>query len=202
MRDPLCRGSMRSRSLIIRAARTGSIALAAIAIALVVYLVALHLTGNFHMVVANELYRSGQPSPANLEKYVKTYGIKTVVNLRGENAGRPWYDAEIAEAKKLGIDHVDFRMSSKRLLAQGDAAGLIRLLEQTKKPVLVHCDGGADRSGLASALYLAAVSKSGEVAAENQLSLRYGYVRLPIRPAYAMYRSFENLESWLGYPNS
>lgn len=194
---------MRSSSRIMRIARISSIiAAAAAVVGIGGYQAANYFTGNFHTVVANELYRSGQISAANLDGYVKTYGIKTIVNLRGDQTGRHWYDAEVAEAKKLGIDHVDFQMSSKRILAQTEAAHLVTLLERAKKPVLIHCRGGSDRSGLASALYLAAVSKAGESAAEGQLSLRYGYVWLSFRPAYAMYQSFENLEPWLGYPNS
>jgi hypothetical protein len=33
-------------------------------------------------------------------------------HLRGNNADSPWYDGETAEAKKLGVAHMDFRMSA------------------------------------------------------------------------------------------
>ncbi|MFD2031462.1 tyrosine-protein phosphatase [Ancylobacter dichloromethanicus] len=49
-------------------------------------------------------------------------------------------------------------------------------MKDAKKPILIHCQAGADRSGLASALYLAAIKKnSAEAEAEAQLSIRYGH---------------------------
>lgn len=102
-----------------RTRRTAKIA-GGIALAVVVavggYLGALQITGNFHPVVAGQLYRSAQPGPADIARYQKDYGIKTIVNLRGENTGSPWYDAEIAEAGKLSIAHINFRMSARREL--------------------------------------------------------------------------------------
>lgn len=166
------------------------------------YLGALQLTGNFHPVVPGSLYRSAQPTTADIAHYRKTYGIKTIINLRGENAGSPWYDAEIAEAKQLGIAHVDFGMSAGRELTRTEAADLVAILERAEKPVLIHCKAGADRSGLASALYVAAVAKLGEAAAEHQISIRYGHISLPVSATYAMDRTFEALEPWLGFPDS
>lgn len=166
------------------------------------HLGALELTGNFHAVVPGSLYRSAQPTASDIARYRAAHGIRTIVNLRGANAGSPWYDAEIAEAKHLGIAHLDFRMSAKRELTQGAAADLIQLLERAEKPVLIHCNWGADRSGLAAALYVAAVAKLGEAAAEDQFSLRYGHLSLPVVAAYAMDRTFEALEPWLGFPDS
>lgn len=166
------------------------------------YLGALQLTGNFHQVVAGQLYRSAQPTAEDIAYYAKTYGIRTIINLRGDNNGSSWYDAEIAQAKTLGITHVDFGMSAHRELTQPEAATLIAILERAEKPVLIHCKAGADRSGLASALYVAAVAKLGEAAAEEQISIRYGHISLPVSAAYAMDRTFEALEPWLGFPSS
>jgi protein tyrosine/serine phosphatase len=62
------------------------------------YFGALHLTGNFHSVVAGALYRSAQPTTFDIARYQKTYGIKTIINLRGENRGSSWYDDRTFEA--------------------------------------------------------------------------------------------------------
>lgn len=48
------------------------------------YLLAIQLLGNFHEVVAGQLYRSNQPSSEQLVRYTRDHGIKTVINLRGE----------------------------------------------------------------------------------------------------------------------
>jgi len=167
-----------------------------------VYLGILQLTGNFHPVIAATLYRSAQPSAADIDRYRAKYGIRTIVNLRGENDGASWYEAEAAETKRLDVTLINFGMSAGRQLTQDRAAKLVAILKHAEKPILIHCKGGADRSGLASALYLAAVAKQGEQAAEGQISIRYGHISLPFAPAHAMDLTFEALEPWLGFPNS
>jgi protein tyrosine/serine phosphatase len=159
-------------------------------------------TTNFHPVIAGELYRSSQPSPTTIARFQKEYGIKTIINLRGNNSGRTWYDSEIAQAKELDINHIDFRMSSSRELNEQEAAKLIEIMRDAPKPLLIHCQAGADRTGLASALYLAAISKRSETDAEKQISIFYGHISLSISHAYAMDRTFEKLEPWLGFSNS
>ena len=166
------------------------------------YAAVLRLTGNFHVAVPGELYRSAQLTSSQLATYARVYDIKTIVNLRGESTGRNWYEKEVAESTRLGITHIDFRMSSRQTLSRDDAAALLALLKQAPRPILIHCEGGADRSGLVAALYVAAVAHGGEDAAEAQMSIRYGHLSVAANPAFAMDRSFEALEPWLGFPNS
>jgi protein tyrosine/serine phosphatase len=168
-----------------------------------IYLGLLQLSGNFHTVIAGELYRSAQPSSAAIEENSRTHGIRTIVNLRGAKPGRRWYEEEIATSRRLGIAHVDFPMSSRRELKQSDAAKLLDILQKAQRPILIHCQAGADRTGLAAALYLAQIAKAGEERAEGQISLYFGHIGLPlISPAYAIDRGWEKLEPWLGFPNS
>jgi protein tyrosine/serine phosphatase len=162
----------------------------------------MRLTGNFHTTIPGELYRSAQPTPSQLASYKNTYGIKTMINLRGENSGKVWYDNEVAASSRLGIKHLDFRMSSRQVLSQDEATALLSVLKQAEKPILIHCEGGADRSGLAAALYVAALAHGGEEAAEAQISIKYGHISLSANPAFAMDRTFEALEPWLGFHNS
>ena len=163
------------------------------------YLGLQYLNGNFHEVIAGELYRSGQLTPEWIDHYVDKTGIKTIVNLRGKNVGAQWYDAEVSEASKKGVAHIDFAMSAKRELSEAQAVELIAILKSAQKPILIHCEGGADRTGLASAIYLAAIKKSGEVAAEGQMSVSFGHFSLPILQSYAMNQTFEKLEPSFGY---
>ena len=166
------------------------------------YLVGIQLTGNFAPVVDGEVYRSNQPTAAQLKTYSRTRGIRSVINLRGDGSGEEWYRQEVATSKSLGIVHYDFPMSDREELSLERAQLLVRLMRNAEKPMLIHCKAGADRTGLASALYLAKIAGAGEEDAEAQLSIRYGHVSLPVSPSYAMDRSFDNLEIWLGFRNS
>ena len=180
----------------------GGLGLVAVLMGYGAYAGVLQITGNFHEVVAGELYRSAQPTTAQITRYKDRYGIKTIINLRGRNARREWYREEIAVSRKLGITHVDFRMSAHKILSRDRAVELISILKSAKKPILIHCKGGADRSGLVSALYLAATGR-GEEEAEAQISLLYGHVGIPfLVRSYAMYDTFERLEPWFGFKGS
>ena len=125
--------------------------------------------------------------------YTKRYGIRTIVNLRGEGEGSEWYDDEVVAAKGLGVAHDDFRMLSGQVLSLPKAKQLVALLAKAEKPILIHCKSGADRSGLAAALYLAAVKKESEEDAGRQISFWYGHLSVPLLPDYAMDDSFEKL---------
>lgn len=171
-------------------------------LALGAYLGYLQVTPNFATVVPNEVYRSAQPTAASIHEFAARHGVRSIINLRGENSGKAWYDEEVAAAKDLDITHIDFRMSSRRELDQNQVETLIAVMRDAPKPVLIHCKAGADRSGLAAALYLAAVAKLGEKASEAQLSLYYGHLSLPFIPEYAMDRTFEAMEPMLGFNGS
>jgi protein tyrosine/serine phosphatase len=162
-----------------------------------VYLGYLQLSGNFHVVVPDELYRSAQPSAGSIAEIAARYRIRTILNLRGENAGKGWYEAEKAASEKLGITLVDFRMSADQELTKGRAEKLISLMRAAEKPILIHCNAGADRTALAAALYLAGVKGVDAEAAESQFSFAYGHLEVPFFPSYAMDRTFEELEGAL-----
>lgn len=57
--------------------------LAAIGLFVVVFVSFTMANGNIHTVAQGEAFRSAQPSPQKLERYVQAHGIRTVINLRG-----------------------------------------------------------------------------------------------------------------------
>jgi protein tyrosine phosphatase (PTP) superfamily phosphohydrolase (DUF442 family) len=159
----------------------------------------LQLSGNFHTVIDGELYRSAQLSPAQLELYVRANGIKTVINLRGESPNAKWYNGEIAAAQQLGIEHIDFKMSSGTVLSPERADQLVAIMKAAPKPILIHCQSGADRTGLVSVIYSQQIAGVSEDVAERQLSVRYGHVAIPhISSVYAMDVSWDRLETHFG----
>ena len=159
------------------------------------------LIGNFHTVVAGEFYRAARFDASEIAGFQKDYGIRTIINLRGTGKS-DWYKQEVAQSQALGINHLDFPLSASKELTQKEVEALIAMMRDAPKPILVHCRGGADRSGIAAALYLGAITKAGEYAAEWQLSPYYGHIPLPFAPAWAMDETWERIEPWLGFPNS
>jgi protein tyrosine/serine phosphatase len=170
------------------------------ALSLGVYIGYLHVSGNFHEVIAGELYRSAQPSPGQLSDYISRYDIKTVINLRGPS-NRDWYASEVAVTYKLGVQHRDFPMSAGRQLTAEESQELIALLRSAPKPILIHCLAGADRTGLASVVYLQQIANVDEETAEWQLSPLYGHVALPFSKTWAMDETWEALEKVIGLPS-
>ncbi|MEI4487471.1 tyrosine-protein phosphatase [Frigidibacter sp. MR17.14] len=182
-----------------RAKRCG-ITLAVLLAGFVGYLGWLQVSGNVHTVVRGELYRSAQPDAQMLEEMVARNGIRSVINLRGAEEHEGWYREEIATAKRLGLSHADYRMSASKDVSAAEAQEIIRLLRDMPKPLLVHCKSGSDRTGLVSALYLAGVDGSDEESAEDQLSIYYGHIGVPVlSAAWPMDRSWEAIEHLFGF---
>lgn len=165
-------------------------------------IVQMTLFDNFHEVIPGEFYRSAQPSTADLEQYVRDHHIRTVINLRGPSERQGWYKDELAASQRLGVRHLDFRMSAERELSDAEANELIATMRDAPKPLLIHCRSGADRTGLASALYLAAIAKRSEWASERQMWVIYGHIPFRISAAHAMNATFERLEPLFGFTNS
>jgi protein tyrosine phosphatase (PTP) superfamily phosphohydrolase (DUF442 family) len=128
---------------------------------------------NFHVVEEGRLYRSAQPEGDQLAHVIAEFGIKTVLNLRGPNAGEPWYDAETATCSEKGVTQVDIPFSARSLPQPDDLKKLIDTLHTAEYPMLLHCKAGADRSGLASALYELEVRGKTREEAMDQLTLQY-----------------------------
>ncbi|TPP11195.1 tyrosine-protein phosphatase [Rhizobium glycinendophyticum] len=162
------------------------------------YVGILILSGNFHEVVPGRFYRSAQLSGVRLGEEIDRYGIKTVINLRGEGVGKGWYDDEVAATAAHGATHIDFGMSARKDLTPEKTQQLLALLKSAEQPILVHCMSGADRTGLASVIFLQQVAGVDEEEAEWQLSPLYGHINLPFLAAYAMDDTWEKLEKVIG----
>jgi len=108
---------------------------------------------NWRTVEKGAFYGSRQMGGPALERTIKKYGIKTVVNLRGENPGSDWYDAEVEACKRAGITLANFGWSKNSIPSPESLAKFIELMESNQGPFLAHCQGGTHRTGAAAACY-------------------------------------------------
>lgn len=131
--------------------------------------------GNIHTLVEGKAFRSAQLNEDELKHLVAQHGIRSILNLRGTSLGQPWYEKEVATADELGLVHIDYGISANLPVSLEKMHRILELLDKAPKPVLIHCKSGADRTGLVSALYLAANGQS-ESRARSELSVRYGHL--------------------------
>ncbi|HSW47317.1 MAG TPA: dual specificity protein phosphatase family protein [Phycisphaerae bacterium] len=133
---------------------------------------------NFHVLDPGRAYRSAQPDNAGLREAVARLKLKTVINLRGPNPGKPWYDVERAVCEELGITLIDLPTSASRLPSADLLDDLLTALRTAETPFLLHCESGADRTGAAAALYRIVVlghDKSDAMAKLSPFMLHFRY---------------------------
>jgi protein tyrosine/serine phosphatase len=157
----------------------------------------LRLSGNFHSVEGGVLYRSAQLSGAAFADHIKDSGIRSILNLRGDNKGQRWYDDEMQASAAAGIQHVDLALSAGRELTDAQLRQVSDLLRDLPRPILIHCEGGADRSGLVAAMYQLLIANKSPEEAAGQLSFRYGHFPWLGSRTMAMDRTFERLVAQL-----
>lgn len=125
--------------------------------------------------VSPGVWRSNQPDRKRLIKY-KKMGIETIINLRGQSSSG-FYRFEKRRCARKKIDLLNVRMSARELTDRNELLKLLDYFETARMPMLMHCKSGADRAGLASALYLLHIKKTPIEEAKKQLSLRYAHIK-------------------------
>ena len=151
------------------------------------------LNGNFHTVIPNEVYRSGQLSPEVLERRIRELSLHSVINLRTSEETASWFKGEQEATKIHGVDlhliRLTASMPSRKTLQQ-----LVHLLDSAKRPLLLHCARGVERSGIASAV---AVLLSGRNTAEARKQFRLTYGFAPLISNSDLPKMFDDYDRWL-----
>jgi protein tyrosine phosphatase (PTP) superfamily phosphohydrolase (DUF442 family) len=99
--------------------------------------------------VSETLYRGAQPTREGFEN-LKKLGIKTVVSLRDHHS-----DEELLEG--IGLSYIPISTDTWDISFEKVAAFLQVAIDPDASPVFVHCQHGADRTGVMVASYRVAV---------------------------------------------
>lgn len=131
---------------------------------------------NFHEIDKGKYYRSAQLTGPEFSYAIEELGIKTIINLRGENKHRSWYQDEVATAQRYNVALINIGMSATRLPHKKDIQKLLEAFKTAERPLLIHCQGGADRTGEASAIYQMLYMKKSKSDALKMLTLKYFHI--------------------------
>jgi protein tyrosine/serine phosphatase len=130
---------------------------------------------NLHRI-SPEMWRSNQPSPAQIRAYAHKLGIRTIFNLRGPSS-RGFYLLEKEACAAAGIALVDFQLFSREPPSREKIFEAKELFAQAAYPALMHCKSGADRAGIGAVLYRHLREGVAFEEAAAQLSARYLHIR-------------------------
>lgn len=183
------------KSLGLRLLKRAGAGVALVAVLIGAWVGFVRISGNFHAVEQGAVYRSAQLSGAQFARRIRENGVRTILNLRGTQTDSRWYDDEVAASEAAHVQHIDYPISAGQELTDDQVNTLVGLLRNSPRPILIHCEAGADRSGLVAALYKLLVQKSSRLEASQQLSFFYGHFPWLGSRTIAMDRTFERVAS-------
>ncbi len=106
---------------------------------------------HFDVVKPDILYRSGQLTGDQLERAIRRYGLRTIVNF--QRPGKA-VDAERILAKRLGVDFLNLPMTGDGFGQEDQFREVLKACDDpARRPVLAHCARGTCRTGASVALY-------------------------------------------------
>jgi protein tyrosine/serine phosphatase len=122
---------------------------------------------NLHRVTST-LYRSAQPSATGMRN-LERLGTRTVINLRAFHTDRDEIDGTALLNPQLRIH--TWKIQDQQVIQ------VLRMLRQPERgPFLIHCQHGADRTGLMNAMYrIVEQGWTREAAIREMLEGGYGY---------------------------
>jgi hypothetical protein len=151
-------------------------------------------SGNFGVVDPGRVYRCAQPT-ANLGRILESCHPASILNLRGGKPSDDWYAAEVRETSERHIDFYDLPLSPVRRPRRNELLDLLAVLERCRYPLLIHCKSGADRTGLATALYL--MARLGEPPARALDAFSLAYAHIPIGGPEHLHEPLLEYDAWL-----
>jgi undecaprenyl-diphosphatase len=187
------------------------IALVLLVLLVVAVGVALATPGPFHRfffdenlleVVPGQIWRSAQPSPHEMDEFISRLGLQTVLNLRGDGGESDWLEEQEAVTTARGVELHTVRLSAKTMPPAHLLRKIVEVLETAPRPLLFHCKGGVERSGLVGAVAVLLAGGTLEEA-RAEFAPSKGYIQLV--SGSELPRVLDDYESWLaaeGIPHS
>ena len=120
--------------------------------------------------VSNDLYRGAQPTAEGFQE-LKKLGVRTVVNLKESNDDQ-------AQLTELGLAYEPIPMTAFRVKDDEVVRFLHIVGNSGNAPIFVHCQRGADRTGLMCAMYRIAIqgwTKDEAIAEMTQGGFRFNH---------------------------
>ena len=104
---------------------------------------------NFHKV-SDKLYRGAQPLNGAAKKLAEL-GVKTIINLRGED---DLSRVEQKEVETAGLRYFSVGMPGLSAPSDEQVTQVMAIINNPEnQPVFIHCKRGADRTGTIAAIY-------------------------------------------------
>ena len=123
-----------------------------------------------------KMFRSNQPYPFQIKSDIKKHKIKSIINLRGERHCSSFY-LEQDFCHKNNLKLYNFPISSRDLPDKKKLIDFNTLLQKIEYPCVMHCKSGADRAGLAAALYLIYKQDYSLLHARKQLTFKHLHIK-------------------------
>jgi protein tyrosine/serine phosphatase len=174
-----------------RGAVFASIAFLTVPLAVLGVFVGLRFSENVHVVAPGLAYRSAQLLPEELESVIAEYGIRSVISLAAPEPEQSWYQGEISVTSAHQIARYEIPLSRGVRPTPDQLQHVLSVLRRAQKPVLLHSQSGADRAGLAAAIFQYAIASRPASEAGQQLSIRYGHFPSILPETAAMDASFD-----------
>lgn len=95
--------------------------------------------------ITTNLYRGAQPTAAGM-KQLKAMGVKTVINLRS-------FHSDKDELTGTGLKSIHFEVKPWHAEEEDVVKFLKAATDTNNCPIFVHCQRGADRTGMMCAMY-------------------------------------------------
>lgn len=144
---------------------------------------ALLLTGcaTARPVEKGAVYRAGPMNAEGMEHVINDNNIRTVINLRGFDPGKAWYQEQRQVCDRLDVDYVDCSLNTETPERE-EVLTLLETMQRAPKPILIQGSNPWRNDGFAAGLYRVAVMRESNDKARKELALwqRAGWKRVPM----------------------